>query len=199
MQLFYSTASPYSRKVRVTALEKGLHERIQLHACVPLDNPASLIHANPLGKIPALVLDNGIALYDSPVICEYLDSLDREQPLIPAHGDERWTVLRAQALADGLLDVAVAQVYELRRVETERSPAMLARWHGQMSRAVDEMATQLELLPQKLNLGHIAFGCALGYLDLRFTDLGWRAAQPALAVWFADFEQRESMRATRPA
>jgi glutathione S-transferase len=199
MQLFYSIASPYSRKVRVTAREKGLHDRIQLHACVPLDNPPTLLHANPLGKIPALVLDNGIALYDSPVICEYLDSLDREQPLIPAHGDARWTVLRAQALADGLLDVAVAQVYEWRRPESERSPATLARWHAQMCRAVDEMAVQLGNLPPELNLGHIAFGCALGYLDLRFTDLGWRATQPALAAWFADFGQRESMRETRPS
>jgi glutathione S-transferase len=199
MQLFCSTTSPWSYKVRVTAHEKGLHNRIQLHICAPLEDPPSLLQVNPLGKIPALVLDNGVALYDSPVICEYLDSLNRERLLIPAHGDERWAVLRAQALADGLLDVAVAQVYELRRIETERSPAMLARWHRQMSRAVDEMASQLGNLPPELNLGHIAFGCALAYLDLRFTDLGWRAAQPVLATWFADFGQRESMRATRPA
>lgn len=199
MQLFYANASPYARKVRVVAIEKNLQQHIQLHACVPTDNPPALVQANPLGKVPALVQDNGFVLYDSPVICEYLDTLNPQPQLIPEHGDARWLVLRAQALADGLLDTAVAQVYEARRPETERSPSIVARWHTQMLRAVVEMESQLPTLPHALNLGHIAFACALGYLDLRFTSVDWRASHPQLADWFAEFSQRESMRNTQPA
>jgi glutathione S-transferase len=197
MQLFYSAASPYARKARVILIEKNLQDRVQLHHCMPLENPPSLLQANPLGKVPALILDNGQALYDSPVICEYLDALDPSTPLIPPHGDEHWTVLRAHALADGLLDTAVAQIYESRRPDNERSPSVVARWQTQMLRAVDEMEVQLPLLPQNLNLGHIAFACALGYLDLRFVHLDWRSTHPALARWFNDFSLRPSMRETR--
>lgn len=199
MQLFYTNASPFARKVRVVAAEKGLHHDIQLHACMPLDNPPALLHANPLGKVPALALDNGFVLYDSPVICEYLDALNTNPQLVPERGDARWIVLRAQALADGMLDTAVAQVFELRRPESERSPSTLARWHAQMLRAVAEMESQRPHLPNALNLGHIAFACALGYLDLRFPLLDWRAAHPQLADWFAEFSQRDSMRDTQPA
>ena len=198
MQLFYSATSPYARKVRVVAFEKGLHDLIQLHHCMPLENPRSLLQVTPLGKVPTLVVDNGVALYDSPVICEYLDSLHHDLLLIPAHGDERWTVLRAQALADGLLDTAIAQVFESRRPENERSPSVVARWHTQMLRAIAEMEIQQPQLPVGLNLGHIAFACALSYLDLRFATLDWRATQPQLAAWFKEFAQRESMRATQP-
>jgi len=199
MQLFYANASPYARKVRLVAHEKGLQDRIELHHCMPLENPPELLHATPIGKVPTLVLDDGTAMYDSPVICEYLDSLNDTPRLIPESGNARWTVLLAQALADGLLDTAVAQIYESRRPEHERSPSVVTRWYNQMLRALAEMEVQLARLPETLTLGHLAFAAALGYLDLRFTQIDWRATHPALGVWFEGFAQRESMQATKPS
>jgi glutathione S-transferase len=195
MKLFCSLTSPYARKVRVVAREKGLAGRIAEIVCVPQESE-ELRRGNPLGKVPALLLDDGMALYDSPVICEYLDSL-APQPLIPASGRERWLVKRAEALADGVLDAAVACVMEARRAPAERSAGAVSHWRGQITRALAEMDEQLPELPDALNLGLIAFGCALGYLDLRHADLNWRDHHPALSLWFERFGARPSMAETR--
>jgi glutathione S-transferase len=198
MQLFFSPTSPFARKVRIVIIEKQLTERVQLIDCTPYEDPSELLRTNPLGKIPALALDNGFALFDSPVICEYLESLNPTPRLIPEAGAERWLVLRAQALADGMLDAAVLQVMESRRPEAERSPTAVAHWRVQMLRALAEMDTQLPQIPSALNLGQIAFASGLGYLDLRFPQLNWRATHPALAAWFIEISQRKSLRATEP-
>lgn len=198
MTLFYSVTSPFARKVRIIAREKNLTGLITETLANPMENPAALLSANPLGKIPALLRDDGMTLYDSPVICAYLDSISNGPRLIPADGEPRWLVLRAEALADGLLDAAVSCMFETRRPSNEQSPAAIVRWKEQIRRAVLEMDKQLALLPTDLNLGQIAFACALGYLDLRHADIAWRAAAPALAEWFAAFEQRDSLRDTRP-
>ncbi len=201
MKLFCSLTSPYARKVRVVAREKGLAGRIDEIVCVPQASEELRRH-NPLAKVPALVLDDGFALYDSPVICDYLDSLSLDslapQPrLIPADGRERWLIKRAEALADGVLDAAVAALMETRRPDGERSPGQIRHWREQITRALAEMDEQLPELPDALNLGLIAFGCALGYLDLRHADLQWRDHHPGLNLWFERFDARPSMAETK--
>jgi glutathione S-transferase len=198
MRLLYAPPSAYSRKVRIVAREKQLDGLIEEVLCNPYDDPANLLRANALGKIPALELDGGTTLYDSPVICEYLDSLNDAPRLIPAAGPTRWQVLTAQALADGLLDAAVQIAQEKRRPETEQSPAAITRRHEVIDRALQTMTGAIAALPPSINLGGIACACALGYLDFRQSERNWRAAQPALAHWYAAFSQRPSMLATEP-
>lgn len=198
MRLFYAPPSAYSRKVRIVAREKNLRENIEEILCNPYEDPATLLQANALGKIPTLELDDGATLYDSPVICEYLDSLNDSPRLIPASGPARWQVLKVQALADGLLDAAVLIAQEKRRPETEQSPSAIARRNEVIDRALLVMVAEIAALPESINLGHIACACALGYLDFRQPERDWRAAFPTLAVWFAEFSERPSMRATDP-
>ena len=212
MTLFYTLASPYARKVRIVAREKHLASSIN-EVLVNLADAPDVIRSNPLGKIPALVRADGFALYDSPVICAFLDSIDVDHPsidslglhsaddgvpLIPVDGDARWLVLRAEALADGVLDAAVACMLEGRRPEPEQSATVVKRQQEKVVRAIDEMEKQLALLPSVFNLGHIAFISALGYVDFRLPDLAWRAQAPKLAAWFATADERDSARATRP-
>jgi glutathione S-transferase len=199
MKLYHSPTSPYVRKVLMTAIELGLRERIEL---VPVQNSpvepsAALNQTNPIGKIPALITDEGVELYDSPVICEYLDTLHQGARLFPASGPARWDVLRQQALADGIMDAAV-----LVRYETWLRPAEL-RWNdwteGQTSkieRALDVLEGQVVGLAG-ITIGTISIACALGYLDLRLGHLGWRDRRPQLSSWLADFGQRLSFQSTR--
>ncbi len=153
---------------------------------------------NPLNKIPCLKLDDGTALYDSPVIAEYLDSLDPASRLIPGDGAARWQVLRQQALGDGILDAAFALVVESRRPEVQQSPSWNERWNSAIDRGLDVLEAEADSLAQQPSLAHIAYGCALGYLDFRLSHLAWRAKHPKTATWFETFSQRPSMAATQP-
>ena len=198
MKLLYSPTSPYVRKVRIVTREKGLLDRITEVKAIPFDSPPELIAANPLGKVPALVLRDDAVLFDSPVICEYLDSLESSTQLIPLD-EARWPTLRAQALADGVLDVAVAGVMEMRRPGNEQSPTALEHWQDQIRSAVVHMHKELAQQKSELTLGHIAMAVSLSYLDFRYTDLNWRGfADKSLIEWFAIFEKRPSMRETAP-
>ena len=197
MKLFQSPTSPYVRKVRVMIREKGLGG-IEEIAVNPWDDPPELRAASPLGKVPTLVLDDGAVLYDSPVICEYLDGIGSGPRLIPQDPDARRRVTTAQALGDGVLDMAVAMVMEGRRPEGERSAAMMERWRGQVVGGVDAMASDVGGLGGSVNLGHIAFGCALGYLDFRHANIDWRNGRADLAAWFATFAARPAMVETKP-
>ena len=197
MKLYCSPTSPYARKVRIVAAERGLAAMIEEITATPFENPV-VAAANPLSKIPALMLDDGTALYDSPVICEYLDSLGAPPRLIPAAGDARWTTLRLQALADGIMDAAFSIVMELRRPEPQRSEEWLARWQGNIMRAVTATVAEPARTSPELNLGQITLACALGYLDLRHPDIGWRTASPELAPWFEAWAERASFAATVP-
>jgi len=198
MKLFYTATSPYARKVRATLLEKGLGERIELVPCNLEAPDAALLAANPAGKIPTLMLESGEALYDSPVICEWLDLEAGTPLLLPAQGPTRWRVLRGQALADAVMDDALAVVMELRRGEEQRSAALIEKRTAALRRSVAALDQELAAWPGSLTLAHIAAGCALGYLDLRLPDLAWRAGHDRLAQWFAELAERPSMRATRP-
>jgi glutathione S-transferase len=201
MKLHYSTTSPYVRKVMAVAIETGLRERIELatRQLTPVAPNADVNADNPLGKVPCLVTDDGMALYDSRVIVAYLDSLHDGRTMIPPAGPERWTALRREALADGILDAAIVNRYEITlRPEEKR----WADWSdGQMAkvrRALDALEAEAPDFGERVDLGTLAVACALGYLDLRYADLDWAAGRPALAAWHGRFAERPSMAETRP-
>lgn len=198
MRLYYSETSPYARKVRLVVREKGLQDRVEELLCRPFDDPAELIAANPLGKVPALILDQGQCLYDSPVLCAYLDQLTPEPELIPQKGPARWNTLRWEALSDGILDAAYNLVMERRRPEGESSPTWLNRWIGEIGRCLNKVEIDLELLPAQLTLAQLALATALGYLDFRLPDLAWRGGREGLGAWYRDFSQRPAMQDTWP-
>jgi glutathione S-transferase len=197
MQLIYSATSPYARKVRMLVIEKGLQAQVQIVAANPLLDPPELLAANPLAKVPALVVAPGFTLFDSPLICAYLDSL-AEPRSVPASGVERWQVLRREALADGITDAAVACVMEGRRTESQRSPDWLARWHSAILRGVVELQKEAEVLTLRFDLGAMASAAALAYLDFRLPEIEWRSQAPKLAAWLESVRGRESFSATVP-
>ncbi|AWN53392.1 glutathione S-transferase [Methylobacterium sp. 17Sr1-1] len=200
MKLFYAKTSPFVRKVLVVAHELGLFERLELlpAAAHPINRDANIRAQNPLAQVPTLILDDGTALADSRVICEYLDHLG-QGGFFPAPGPARWAALTAQSTGDGLLDAALLCVYETRvRQENERSPAWVG---GQREKIVDALARIEAAAPglgERVDIASITYGCALGYLDLRLPDLGWRERAPAAAAWYAGFGERPSMQTTRP-
>lgn len=197
MKLCYSPTSPYVRKVTMTALETGLDDRVERELMFPAGPATDVAKVNPLGKVPALVLDDGTALYDSPVICEYLDDISGAG-LFPKDGPGRWNVLRLQALADGALDAGILILMESRRPEDERSPDWVARQKLAMSQALDAMEAGVEALGEAVTIAHITFCAALGWFDFRFGDDDWRHGRPALADWYADYSARPSAMATEP-
>ncbi len=197
MRLWYSKPSPFTRKVLVVAHEAGAAARIQL---LPVDTVAGddLLNAeNPLGKIPCLVTDDGMMrLFDSRVICEYLDTVLNASRLHPAVSSARWLALRRQALADGVMDAAVLCRYESMRPETLRSAAWVDKQQDKIRRGLDTLEQEHSGGP--VTIGDIATACALGYLDLRFPELNWRAGRPHVPHWFEAFARRPSMLATAP-
>ena len=199
MKLHFNPASPYVRKVRVLALETGLMGDIELVkvTITPTSPDASLCSDNPIGKIPTLVRDDGGALYDSRVICEYLDDLHSGARMFPENGSARWTALRRQALADGILDAAVGTRYEtFLRPQALRWPDWVDGQMGKVRRSLDVLET--EALADKVDIGTISVACALGYLDFRYADEGWRDSRPKLAAWYETFAARPSMAETGP-
>jgi glutathione S-transferase len=198
MRLHWSPKSPYVRKVMVCAHELGLVERLELVRSVAamLKPNARLMEDNPLSKIPTLVLHDGFVLFDSAVICEYLNEL-AGGPLFPREGADKWQALRWHAFGDGMLDAAI-----LWRNEREREAplqALLEAFELKMRaslRRLDDEAQALAETP--FSIGHIAIGCALGYLDYRFAAFGWRAMAPRLADWHAELCARPSFRGTEP-
>lgn len=183
-----SPTSPFGRKIKIVIAELGLEERIEV---VPADtnDPAETLRLqNPLGKVPTLVFEDGATLFDSRVIAEYLDHLAGGGRLFPA-GEERFAQLRLQALADGICDAGLLQVYEIRlRAPEMRSPVWTENQAGKVARAL----AALEAAPpayDRPRIGEIALACALGYLDLRF-DGRWRASHPALVAWLDGFSAK---------
>jgi glutathione S-transferase len=201
MKLYYTPTSPFVRKVLVAAHELGLADRIEtvLLRPTPTQADATLSRDNPLNKIPALVLDDGASLYDSPVICEYLDALAGGGRLLPAASPARWDVLRAQALADGVLDASILVFYErLHRPKELHWDAWLA---GQTQKALQGLDALDALAPRfgdAPDLGQVAAACAVGWLEFRAPFGDVRAGRPALAAWYERFAARPSMTATAP-
>lgn len=198
MQLYYAAASPFARKVRVLVREKGLQARVDEILVNPFANPEDLHAVNPLGKIPALLLSDGTALFDSPVICEYLDTISGAPRLLPKEGEKRWQVLCMQALADGIMDSAVAMIYESRRPETLRSTEWQQRRQQSILRSIRVLDDDSSLLSGAVNIGSIAVACALGYLDFRLPDLNWRQDHPHVATAYAGLSNLPGLQATPP-
>lgn len=199
MKLRHSPTSPYVRKVVVTLIETGLDGHVERIPTNVWDPSTDIGNDNPLGKIPALITDDGGVLYDSPVICEYLDSLNRGDKLFPPSGAARWRALRLQALGDGMTDAGILRLLESRRPKEVQWDKWAARQANVVARAMDTLDGEADAMAKEpLTIGHVAVGCSLGWLDFRFPDLGWRKTRPALADWFDTFSERPSMAATAP-
>lgn len=199
MKLHWSPRSPYVRKVMIVAHERGLVDRlncVRTVAAMTTPHP-ELMRDNPLSKIPTLVVDDGTALYDSPVICEYLDALDGEPQLFPRDRDLRMRALRRQALGDGFLDLLVLARNE--RLREQPSQVHLMSTAVRSAAVLASLEHEADALAASgFDIGHIAIGCALSYLDFRFAEEDWRKDHARLAIWHAVFAARPSIVATRP-
>jgi len=185
-----SPPSPFGRKIKIAAHVLGLMDRITVETTDTTDPADTIRRQNPLGKIPALLLDDGSVLYDSRVIAEYLDWLAGGGQILP-EGEARFPVLRLQALADGIMDAGILQIYEARfRPEERRHPEWVAYQADKVARALASLEADppARVAPHSVpNLGQIALACALGYLDFRFAG-AWRADHPKLVAWLDAFE-----------
>lgn len=194
MKLLSYPTSPFARKVRIAAFEVGLTHRLEIVDANPLADDGVVARHNPLGKIPALVLDDR-TLVDSPLICAYLDTLHAGPKLHP-EGD--WRALQLQALGDGMMDATVLRRLETTRPESLRSAYWIARYEAAVQRTLLELATHVSALPDTVTIGTITVGCALWYLDRRYAELGWRERAPNLATWFDVWNTRPAAAATAP-
>ena len=197
MKLYYSPTSPYVRKVVACAMFRGLDSRIDRHPTNPHASPADLVADNPLSKVPCLITDDGLSLFGSQVICEYLDSLGEELPLFPAHGAPRWRALMLQSLGDGILDAAVPCRGEQGKPREAARDAQIDRF----KKAINRTLETLEADPphRHIDIGSITVGCALGYLDFRFASDEWRTGRAKLAAWYEAFAQNHGLAQTAPA
>ncbi len=200
MKLLASLTSPYARKVRILLAEKSLSFELVVDS--PWESSTQVPEINPLGKVPVLVTDEGEAFFDSPVIAGYLETLNATPHLLPLDHLERVRVRQTEALADGLCDAAVSALLESRRPENVRNDTDIARQRSKIERALTALEQRLGNKPwfngAQLQLGDIAAGCALAYLDLRFADIDWRSAHPALAAFGARIHARQSFIDTTP-
>ncbi len=199
MKLYHSPASPYVRKVMVTLDLTGQLGEVELipGSGTPLAPNDATIAANPLGKVPCLIADDGAAMFDSRVICRYLDH--RAKAGLYPEGDALFPVLTAEALADGIIDATLLTAYEwrLRPAEIRYQPWV----DGQVAKVERGLAALEQtglVLTGPINAARIAAGCALGYVDFRLADLGWRDRCPTLAAWYAEFAATPAMKATVP-
>lgn len=197
MQLLYQTHSPYARKALVFAHEAGLAERIEVvhHETSPTLRNEAVYAQNPLGKVPVLIRAGEPAIFDSDIICAYLDTLHGGRPLIPAQGEARWHALRLQAVAQGLADAGIKVRWEtVRRPEALRYPALREGYTEKLIESYDWLERQLDA-EAPVHVGHIAVATALSWLEFRELP-DFREGRPRLVEWFEAFERRPSMRAT---
>lgn len=194
-----STTSPFVRKVIVAAIETGQEKEIELVPTMTADPNSGLSVHNPLGKVPALVMEDGSTLYDSRVICEFLDSRHQGPKLFPAAGPARWNALRRQALADGMIDAAVLRVMEGRRSDpTQRSPEWLAKQKLKMELGLDQLEKEAGSFGTGFDVGLMTIAITLDYFDFRFQPEPWRNGRPTLAKWHEQVSARPSLKNTLP-
>jgi len=197
MRLYITAPSPYVRKCRIVAREKGLEGSIEEVVVDPYANDPVLLTANPIAQAPTLVADDGAAFTDSPLICAYLDSLGHGRRLIPADGEAHWRARRLETLADGALEMGVKLLLELRRPEQERSPSWMQRWRDGMDRALDALETWAPPA-DPLDIGVIATGVAVTWIGFRHPDFDWISTRPYLVGLQAELEALPSFQATYP-
>ncbi len=200
MKLFSSQTSPFARKVRILLHETGQLEDVEIAAATgtPLDPQTMPLAQNPLGKLPALERGDGPAIYDSRVICRFLDARIGGRLYPP--GNRLWETLTLEATADGIMDAAILMVYETRiRPEGKRFPDWVEGQWKKIARSVAAVDRRwISHLNAPLDMGQVAMACALGYLDFRHADRNWRFGNDALADWFNVISKRESFAATVP-
>lgn len=201
MRLHGGPISPFVRKVGITLIEKQIEGActLQRSPTALLEPNLALMRDNPLSKIPTLIADGGQALFDSDVICEYLDVRFPAPRLIPLAGDARWQTLRWNALGSGALDALVLWRFERNRPLPQQSDRTIKAYETKMRATLALMETEMAQLEQtSFGLGHIAIGCVFGYLDFRFADVSWRTDHPRSAAWYSHFQSRPSVRRTVP-
>jgi len=200
MKLWYSPASPFVRKVLVLAHEAGIADQLELlEAGTTAINPnPEIAKDNPVGKIPTLVTDEGDSIFDSRVICEYLDGLHDGEKFFPASGMDRINALTTQAMGDGIMDAAVGVRYETAlRPEDKQWQDWIDGQMRKVIQSLDALETWRGARLQDIHIGSITIACALGYLDFRQPDLNWREGRPVLAQMYDTFSQRKSMLETK--
>jgi glutathione S-transferase len=200
MKLYYSSRSPYVRKVMLVIHELGLADRITCETVrVTSAEPSAAVMAhNPFGKIPTLVLDDGTAFFDSHVICAYLDTLHKGRKLLPEQDPDRLIVLRRHALGDGMTETLITWLGERFRQQPGQSEKRIELCRMKIAnvlRILEDEAAQLDAAP--FDVGHAAIGAALAYMDFRFDAEGWRDGHANLADWYAKFSARPSAIATK--
>jgi glutathione S-transferase len=191
MKLFFNRPSPYARKVLVVAHEKGLAKRIEMRPVDPWTDPEELVSIAPIGKVPALVTDDGTTISESTVIAEYLDAIGDGPRL---NGPATVEVMARAALGQGIIDAGFGTVIERRRPADKQWDDWIARQRRAIERSLRVAAVQ----SGRFDLGDIALACGLAYLDFRLPEITWRAAHPSLGQWLDQISQRASMVATRP-
>jgi glutathione S-transferase len=196
MKLAYSAASPYVRKVMACAIARGIEGRIE-KAKIGTTDPA-LAALNPLSKVPTMVGEAGEMLYDSPVICEYIDSIGAAAPLFPPAGPARWTAIRQGALGDGIMDAAQPRRRELALPQDEGRTTWIEQQKGKVARSLDALEAEAGSLGDLTTYGEITIACALGYLDFRFANEPWRPGHPKLTAWYERVVALKPMAETMP-
>lgn len=192
LKLRYNPMSPYIRKVTIMIIETGLEDRVERVLTHPWTENTDISEVNPLGKVPALELEDGTSLYDSLVICDYLDSLHDGPKMIPTSGMERWIVLRRHALGLGITDAAALHLFELRRQHGQQSPGWLDRQWLAVTRGLDQAEREVGDFKEQLDIGQICIACAIGLIDFRNPDCGWRDNRANLSAWWDRMMARPS-------
>jgi glutathione S-transferase len=182
MKLAFSPASPYVRKVTACAIKRGINDKVE-RMKIGTTDPA-LLPLNPLSKVPTLVLDDGTSIYDSPVICEYLDSIGTAPKLFPPPGPARWKALTQEALGDGILDATQPRRREIALPQDEGRQSYIALQQGKVKSALAVLEKEADSLGELTTIGEITIGCALGYLDFRYANEPWRPGHPKLTAWY---------------
>jgi glutathione S-transferase len=196
MKITFSTASPYVRKALACAVARGITDQLE-HWKITATDPA-IAEFNPLNKVPTLVTDDVGGLFDSPVICEYLDTIGSAAPLFPS-GAARWNALRLQALGDGIMDASQPRRREIGLPQDEGRIAYIELQKGKVARALDALEKEVSSFGHLTHIGEITVGCALGYLDFRFANEPWRPGHPKLTAWYEEVVKLPALAQTMPS
>ncbi len=198
MELLYAPLSPFGRKVVVVAHESGIFQRLRLTTVSTRNDAEKITPYNPLGKIPVLITDTGAVIYDSTVICEFLDAEYGNCRLLPRQGFRRWETLTQAALADGLLDAAITIRYERARPASEQSSGETSRQLSKIRVGLDQLERNVASFGAELDLAQVGVACALGYIPLRVEEFTGLVKWPKLNAWYASASRRESLTKTAP-
>ncbi|GAA0382666.1 glutathione S-transferase [Brevundimonas terrae] len=197
MKLYITTPSPFARKVRIVAREKGLSDRIEEIVVDPYANAPELLDTNPVVQVPTLIAEDGLALNDSPVICDYLDRVGSGDRLLPQDNANWLRVKRLETLGNQALEMGVKLVLEKRRPEHERSPMWIERWTANMGRTLDALEAET-LSADVIDMGSITAAIAVTWIGFRHPDYDWKAGRPKLVAFQTAMEARESFKDTYP-